>query len=515
MHQNLKFDGKGFICALLTSRCHVGCSHCMFSANMDEEKNAFNTMTKERVDRLMNLVTDSNTGYLLISGGGEIFLEPELIYQIVEKTSADITWLATSAFWAKNYISARNILKNIYNSYIKGIKNNYNKKIYIRVSVDSQHIKQISNFSCDKFLYLMNIINIFENDYSQSKNFLLQFHCIEGEEGVIEELKEKLDARIINKASSTHYFDKITESAITIITKCGYSFEISFAKLLISDIAVDLSNKKLIYDRIQRWEKDAFFNERGMPYFHINKNGSKGTDILVIYDGRVAGGWQIEMPDVKINIDVDSYSKIMHKTLSDPCILATMENGLSYRFNIIDEVCEKASIRAKAVNIRDYSSITLFEEDSLILYYTIAVLQDYINKGRIIDISSSEVYNLINIQRNVLKELYKKSNYDIIRQFEDTEIGFKSFSELVKIFSKNKNRDLFLYNMHHIRAINNIKISNRTIDKWRILIKRVINNWYDIKSWDNSVMSCLNDLESLLRVDILKNKHPYEGLSRL
>ena len=69
--------------------------------------------------------------------------------------------------------------------------------------------------------------------------------------------------------------------------------------------------------------------------------------------------------------------------------------------------------------------------------------------------------------------------------------------------------------MHHIRAINNIKISNITIDKWRVLIKRVINNWYDIKSWDNSVMSCLNDLESLLRVDILKNKHPYEGLSRL
>ncbi|WP_147568325.1 hypothetical protein [Desulfovibrio sp. 3_1_syn3] len=149
---------------------------------MDEEKNAFNTMTKERVDRLMDLVTDSNTGYLLISGGGEIFLEPELIYQIVEKTSADITWLATSAFWAKNYISARSILKNIYNSYIKGIKNNYNKKIYIRVSVDSQHIKQISNSSCDKFLYLMNVIHIFENDYSQSENFLLQFHCIGGSE---------------------------------------------------------------------------------------------------------------------------------------------------------------------------------------------------------------------------------------------------------------------------------------------------------------------------------------------
>ena len=54
----------------------------------------------------------------------------------------------------------------------------------------------------------MNVIHIVENDYSQSENFLLQFHCIEGEEEVIEELKEKLNARIINKASSTHYFDK-------------------------------------------------------------------------------------------------------------------------------------------------------------------------------------------------------------------------------------------------------------------------------------------------------------------
>lgn len=510
VHQNLKFDGKGFICALLTSRCHVGCSHCMFSANMDEEKNTFNTMTKERVDRLMDLVTDSNTGYLLISGGGEIFLEQELIYQIVERTSADITWLATSAFWAKNYISARSILKNIYNSYMKGIKNNYNKKIYIRVSVDSQHIKEISSSSCDKFLYLMNIIHIFENDYIQNENFLLQFHCIEGEEEVIEKLKKKLDARIINKASSTHYSNKITENAITMITKCGYYFEVSFAKLLISDIAVDLNNEKLLFDRIHRWEKDAFFNERGMPYFHINKNGSKGTDMLVIYDGRVAGGWQIEMPDVKINIDIDSYGKIMHKTLSDPCVLATMENGLSYRFNIINEVCEKATIRAKAVNIRDYSSITLFEEDSLILYYTIAVLQDYINRGRIVDISNFEACNFINMSRKMLKHQYKKSNYDIIRQFEDTEVGFKNFAESVKMFSKNKNRDLFLDNMHQIRTIN-----NRKVDKWRILIKRIISNWYDIKSWDNSVMSCLNDIEHLLRVDILKNRHPYEGLSRL
>ncbi|WP_288391631.1 radical SAM protein, partial [uncultured Acinetobacter sp.] len=99
---NFTLNGSGFICALITSRCPVGCTHCMFAANMLEPENSFNTFTEERIDKLISLVKDSNTNYLLISGGGEPFLYPNLMYRLAEKTSANLTWFVTSGFWAKN-----------------------------------------------------------------------------------------------------------------------------------------------------------------------------------------------------------------------------------------------------------------------------------------------------------------------------------------------------------------------------------------------------------------------------
>ncbi len=95
----IRFNGKGFICALINSRCPVGCEHCMFFSNMSEGKNSVNTMTERRLTSLMKLIRDSNTGYLLVSGGGEGFLEPDLMYRIVEETNADVTWMVTGYVW--------------------------------------------------------------------------------------------------------------------------------------------------------------------------------------------------------------------------------------------------------------------------------------------------------------------------------------------------------------------------------------------------------------------------------
>jgi len=75
MNTELKFEGKGFICALINSRCPVLCKHCMFGSNMDEAKNTMNTMTNERITNLLKLVKDSNTGYFLVSGGVKDFLK--------------------------------------------------------------------------------------------------------------------------------------------------------------------------------------------------------------------------------------------------------------------------------------------------------------------------------------------------------------------------------------------------------------------------------------------------------
>jgi len=506
----IQFNGKGFICALINSRCHIGCSHCMFASNMYEKKNDKNTMTPQRIDKLMKLVKDSNTGYLLISGGGEGFLEPLLMYQIVEKSSADLTWMVTSAFWGKEKVNAIEILNNLYKAYLNGSRYNQERRICIRISFDSYHINKLSK-NDNNIDYIINIIKIFESTYSHQNNFFLQLHSIEGEDKLIEQLEQKTLGVKLNSISSIHSNEKSTESVIALKLPSGYTFEITFAKLLLSNTTADLDDKVLLKQRIELWEKDAFINEQNAPSYQINSDGSIGTDMLVIYNGRVAGAWQSEMPDVSINIDKHSYKDIMKKTLSDIGVLSTIENGLNYRFNIINEVSTKASIRAKAVNIRDYTSPILLEEDTIKAYYSIRVIQDLLAKKQIsqkdIENYPIELKKLIHLTKDDLQYLYYKSNYDIIKQFEETEIGFSIFLEEIRIYSQTKDSKKFISNILE-------KIGNNlySFDKWRILLKRISLQWYIITSLKPQELAILKEVEHLIDSQILKGRRVYDEL---
>lgn len=507
----IKYDGKGFICALITSRCHVGCEHCMFASNMAEERNSFNTMTPERVNKLMQLVTDSNTAFLLVSGGGEGFLEFNLMQQIAEKSTANLTWLVTSGFWAKTLTGAQSILEKLHSAYIRGCARYPDRQLCVRVSIDTFHVNKLRNSEGNPFQYIQHLVTLFETKYASQKNFFLQLHSLEGQEELIDALGNVLGAEKLPSKSEIHTKEKVTESALTLRMPSGYSFEVTFAKRLLSDMAVDLRNKKLLIDRINIWEKDAFINEKDLAGTHLNSNGSIGADMLVIYDGRVSGGWQSEMPDVQINIDIDSYQDILTKSFNDPGVLATIEQGLSYRFRIINEVNPLASIRAKAVNIRDYTSPILLEEDTTKLYYTIRAIQDFIADGRLANLPEHwprPLVDLLMTSREELKALYKLAQYDIIRQFEETEPGFTEFSMAFLNYVRHQNPKEFRTAAH--KAANN---DQRRLDKWRLLLKRIDNGWYTIFSWDNSQLAHVGAVESLLDQS-LHSVRIYEGLSR-
>lgn len=168
----IKFEGKGFICALITSICHVGCDYCMFFSNKSEKENKFNTMSDSRIDKLMKLVEDSNTGYLLVSGGGEPFNKLNLMNKIAKDSVADLTWLVTSGFWAKSESKANEIIENLYKSYTDGLDKKPNKKLCLRISVDTQHVKYIQK---EELNYIINIINIFESKYQNNSGFFYSF----------------------------------------------------------------------------------------------------------------------------------------------------------------------------------------------------------------------------------------------------------------------------------------------------------------------------------------------------
>lgn len=509
----IHYNGRGFICALITSRCHVGCEDCMFFSNMSEGKNSYNTMSPQRISNLMKLVQDSNTGYLLVSGGGEGFLEPNLMYQIIKETKADVTWMVTSAFWARNRDTAEKVLKNMYDAFLRGNHKENKRKIVCRVSFDRFHMEALSIPGQNPLKYIINIIKLFEERYSHEEGFVLMLHSLQGEEGLITKLCDVVGGEKVVRALPSDGNVKVTESAIAVRLKSGYTFEITYAKLLLSDLAPDLRDEGELKRKITVWEQDAFYNERGNPSVNYNMDGTIGTDMLVLYDGRVAGGWQAEMPDVLINIDTDNFTSIMKKTLSDPGVLGTIENGLVYRFNIIDEVCPKAVLRAKAVNVRDYTSPTLLEEDKVKLYYTIRVIQDFIARPGRVDIKDiakwpAELRSLVSLNKEELQSLYRASEYDIVQQFVEQEGHFGAFAKLVKHYALKSDPQIFqnFFKSHP-------DINNRTIDKWRLLLKRIINCWYDICFFNKIELDAIEDVEYILDKEILKGIRVYEGLT--
>jgi len=508
----IRFDGKGFICALITSRCPVGCEHCMFFSNMSEGKNSVNTMTESRVTSLMRLVHDSNTGYLLVSGGGEGFLEPDLMYQIVEKTSADVTWLVTAAHWARDKKRAREVIRKMYDAFLRGEHKDHGRKICLRVSLDSQHVQRIALPNKNQLQYIVDLIRIFETEYPNEHSFVLMVHSLEGEEALVNDLCKAVSGEKLARHDPLHDNIKFTESAFTIKLESGYEFEVTFAKLLLSDLAADLRDKETLKKRVELFDKDAFRNARGNPAVNYNVDGTIGTDMLVIYNGRVAGGWQSEMPDVPINLDFDDFQSIMQKTLSDPGVLGTIENGLAYRFNIIQEVCPKAVLRSKAVNVRDYSSPVLLEEDKIKLYYSIRVLQDFIAQSRIkkneLEGWPKEIQLLTGMTRLELQSLYLSARYDIVQQFIESSHRFDGFFQCVKKYARERKPDAIIEFFE-----SNPNISRRTVDEWRLLLKRIVNGWYDLCTLNEQEIKSVEEIEAILDERVLAGKRIFEGLS--
>ncbi|MCJ7760237.1 hypothetical protein MUP59_03755, partial [Candidatus Bathyarchaeota archaeon] len=386
------------------------------------------------------------------------------------------------------------------------------RKICVRVSLDSYHVERIARPNQNPLQYVVDLVRIFETEYAHEDSFVLMIHSLEGEEALVNDLCKAISGERLARHDPLHDKVKVTESAFTVKLESGYEFEVTFAKLLLSDLAADMRDKETLKKRIEVFEKDAFRNERGRPAVKYNADGRIGPNMLVVYNGRVAGGWQSEMPDVPINLDFDDFQSIMQKTFSDPGVLGTIENGLAYRFDIIEEVCPKAVLRSKAVNVSDYTSLVLLEEDKIKLYYSIRVLQDFVAQSRIKENElkgwPDEVRLLVSVTKYELQALYRNARYDIVQQFIENAHCFDEFVRCVKQYARDRDPQTILGFFG-----SNPGISERTIDKWRLLLKRIVNGWYDLYAFKEEELGAIEEIERILGERVLSGKGIYEGLS--
>ena len=451
------YSGKAFLCVSFTRFCPVGCSFCFFSSSpAGKKKTIADALTEEGIEKFITFSNDANLGYLLVSGGGEPFLEVNHILKVVERVKSDKIVLVTSGNWAKSFSSTQTIVAKIYEA-LK--KRGTPTELIVRLSVDLEHAR--GRLGLDP---AYNLISLFEEKYLNDPDFKLQFHTIFDDPCVsniltslsdrissVEDYKCQSDAETVLKVNPA-------EKIVTFLS--GMVLKIGYAKVFHSNIKVDLSDSKVIERNLNVFQWDMSESEEHNPSIVTNLQGGKGLDFWVNFNGNVTT-WGNQVPDNIYNIYEDNYQTVVENTFADPISLAYIEKGDIYRDKIINEVNPKAVIRAKATNIRDYTGAIICEEDKTRLYLSVRILQDYVTQG-VVTMDQMENWpdslrNLVLLGKEDLQKKYYASDYSIVDQYIEKEpfnkLEWLDFLELIRlchydISKKQIKKAIDYYNEH-------------------------------------------------------------------
>lgn len=354
-----EFHGKGIACVFLTRFCPVSCDFCFFKSlpqNIKKtEKDAFNEIG---MNNLIGFINKANLAYLLVSGGGDPFAEFENVLRLLKETNVNKVVLVTSGFWAINKQKAKNYLNKIF-------ENIKDKEVILRLSYDEYHTKKLS------LDIIYNILNLFENNFYNNKNFKFRVHTMIDDPSIKDFLKH-ISNRIKNKKiiklnTDSAIVSKLNPFDYKIELKNGFSFEIGFASVFYPNGKIDMGNLDIVNRNLGVFEKDLKNSQNYNSSVALNNDGSKGLDFWINYNGNICT-WGNQVPDNIQNIYFDSYDEIINNNFSDPVMASYIKKGSLYRDNVLNEVAPSTVLKSKLINIRDYVGAILFEEDKTLLY---------------------------------------------------------------------------------------------------------------------------------------------------
>ena len=426
-----QFAAKAFICVSFTRFCPVGCPFCFFSsAPALKEKSISDAFTEEGLERFIQFANDCNLGYLLVSGGGEPFMEKNCVLKVVEEVISDKIVLVTSANWAKSKAAAATYVKQIYEAFKK---RKTPTNLVVRVSIDEEHAKV-------GLEPVYHLIHLFEELYLNESHFKLQFHTL-FDDPCIDKLLGQLSGKIVasqdhKRKSDAETILKVNPAEKVIQLASGLSIKVGYAKRFYSNIKIDLNDPTAIERNLATFEWDITESEENNSSVVTNMDGKKGLDFWVNFNGNVTT-WGNQVPDNIFNLYEDSYVKVVNATFEDPLSLSYLEKGTPYRDRIVNEVNPKAVIRARATNIRDYTGAIICEEEKTRLYLSLRIIQDYIKEGRITPSELTswplEIQQLLSLKKEELIQLYRESGYSIIDQYMKREFNQSEWLDLFEL----------------------------------------------------------------------------------
>lgn len=461
------FAGKSLASIFLTKFCDAGCAHCFFKSGKDRVVNPQEQceFSDYGFERFIDFINASNNGYLLVIGGGEPFKKLPYVMDIVKRVKTDRLILVTNGMWGQTYENAKKIIFDLYDCYKQ---RETPTKLILRLSVDKWHITQIGYELVD------NIINVFKKFFKDEVDFELQIHTLIDDPSLDEIAARRKDFQIIRThetgISDNEEIIKISPYRCRMNFNDGYVIYVGIARTFYSTLKPNLKNPNETFQKaLQIYDDDMEFSAFDNPSVILNKDGSLGLNFWVNYNGNVALWGNQQLTDLK-NVYVDDYDEIIKGAFENIIAYSFLDRGYKNRLRIIDEVNHQAVIRSKAINIRDYAGAAILEEKITVLYYAIRVIQDYLKDGVLqkkdLRKLSPELLEAIFLDRDVLRKMYKQSNYTIISEYmeraEFVEEDWKDLFTLIQlghydVSTEQIQEGLDYYNRHVRTPINSIK----------------------------------------------------------
>lgn len=417
-----EFSGKTFICVSLTRFCPVGCKFCFFkSGKLFRQPTREDILTEEGMDKFVKFANHINLGYLLVSGGGEPMMEKQSVLKIIREVKSERIVLVTSAHWARKYDAAERYLRDIKEALSQ---REMPTELTVRVSVDSEHILTLT---LDP---IKNLIKLFQQEFKSIPHLDLQIHSMSTDptlDNLLADLSSeyKISRRVVDK-------ERISDgiNAIKVVPKQEVlSFDdldvkVGYANTFYSNLRVNLNDPEVTEKNVEVYEYDLYNSEDGNSSTVTNKLGHPGLDYWVNYNGNVTT-WGNQYLDNLFNLYTDEPQDIVQGSLMDPAALSFIEKGAPYRDAVVAEANRTAVTRSKAVNIRDYTGALMFDEARMRLYYTLRVLQDYKELGRMDEDAyeklPQDLQDLISVSKEELIEGFEDADYTIVEQLMEKE----------------------------------------------------------------------------------------------
>ena len=419
------FEGGGVFYMWLNKVCPVGCEFCFFNSpsSCKNEDPSGTEITDEGIENIIKLTNEGKIDKLVISGGGEPMMSREKVGKLASEANIDTLTVVTSSYWSRNEGKTDKYLSELR---AKAESNPHHPKVVVRLSLDKFHLGRLARGK--GFSYVNNLINWFDNNAKDDPDFSLLIHTIEGDQ-TVKEFLATLPVRSIDE--NNEFLNRKTN----VVLESGLPFKVEYSQVFDSNPHVDLRNSAEQAKNQDTFEDFLKYRRKGNMSISFHGDGEpKGVFFLMLYDGTIEI-WGASAPEVETSIYKDDYRAIMDKNLKDVITLTALEKGPLYMQNIVAEVDPEAVTRAVGAGLRDFYSRLLFEEDTLRLYVSIRLIQEYLKEGRINKEEENswpaQLRAMVSLDKKILKEIYFNSSFNIVEQYlTDPNVSTKKLLSL-------------------------------------------------------------------------------------